>query len=73
MLAIPMTGSESVREVTVRAMESFLRRVERLSGVSFADPESFPWDQTLIESGSPSARSLPRAYLIVDRILMQPN
>jgi hypothetical protein len=44
-------------EVTVHAMESFLRRVGRLSGVSFADPEAFPWNQTLIDSGSPSPRA----------------
>ena len=43
-------------EVTVRVMESFLRRVGRLSGVSFADPESFPWNQALIDSGSSPAR-----------------
>jgi len=35
-------------EVTVRAMESFLRSIGRLSGVSFAELESFPWNQTLI-------------------------
>jgi hypothetical protein len=39
-------------EVTVRAIESFLRRVGRLSGVNFAEPESFPWSQTLIDSSS---------------------
>jgi hypothetical protein len=37
-------------EVTVRAIESFLRRAGRLSGVSFAEPESFPWSQALIDS-----------------------
>jgi len=37
-------------EVTVRTIESFLRRAGRLSGVSFAQPESFPWNQTLIDT-----------------------
>jgi hypothetical protein len=37
-------------EVTVRAIESFLRRAGRLSGVSFAQPESFSWNQTLIDA-----------------------
>jgi hypothetical protein len=37
-------------EVTVRAIESFLWRMGRLSGVNFAEAESFPWDQTLIDS-----------------------
>jgi hypothetical protein len=39
-------------EVTLRAIESFLRRAGRLSSVSFAEPESFPWDQTLIDTQS---------------------
>lgn len=39
-------------EVTVRAIESFLRRAGRLSDVNFAEPESFPWDQTLIDTHS---------------------
>lgn len=39
-------------EVTVRAMESFLRQAARLSGMRFADPESYPWNQTLIDTQS---------------------
>lgn len=42
-------------EVTARAIESFLRRAGRLSGISFAEPESFPWDQTLIDTQSESS------------------
>lgn len=37
-------------EVTVRAIESLLRRAGRLSRVSFADAELFPWNQTLIDA-----------------------
>lgn len=37
-------------EVTVRAMEAFLRRAGRLSGVNFASTESFAWNQALIDS-----------------------
>jgi hypothetical protein len=43
-------------EVSVLAMESFLRQAGRLSGVTFADSESFAWNQTLIDSGSSPAR-----------------
>jgi len=37
-------------EVTVRTIESLLRRLGRLSGVTFADPESYPWNQTTIDT-----------------------
>ena len=37
-------------EVTVRAMESVLRRIGRLSHLSFADPQPFSWNQGLIGS-----------------------
>lgn len=37
-------------EVTVRAMEAFLRRAGRLSGVNFANTASFAWNQALIDS-----------------------
>lgn len=37
-------------EVTVRAIESVLARAGRLSGVSFAEAELCPWNQTLIDN-----------------------
>lgn len=37
-------------EVTVRAIESVLRRAGRLSGASFAQPGLFPWNQILIDT-----------------------
>ena len=36
-------------EVTVHAAESFLRQLGRISSMRFANPESFPWNQNLIE------------------------
>jgi len=39
-------------EVTVDAMESFLRRVGRFSDLRFADADSFAWNQTLLNSES---------------------
>jgi hypothetical protein len=44
-------------EVTVQAMESFLSRSGRLASVAFAEAASFPWNQTLIDSGSSPQRS----------------
>jgi hypothetical protein len=39
-------------EVTVRAMELFLGGAGRLSSLSFVEPESFPWNQALIDTQS---------------------
>ena len=39
-------------EVTVHAIESFLGGAGRLSGLAFVEPESFPWDQALIDTES---------------------
>lgn len=48
-------------EVTVRAMEAFLRQMGRLSSMNFADLESYPWNQTLIDARSGSSPSLARS------------
>lgn len=48
-------------EVTVRAMESFLRQAARLSGMRFADPESYPWNQRLIDAPSSSSPTPARS------------
>lgn len=47
-------------EVTVRAIESLLRRAGRLSSVAFDEPESFPWNQTSIDAVIDPAPSVER-------------